>query len=63
MTLNLTKHGKQEMYRAIKERFNLKAAQRDRLDKNQHLEGVLKLAYLERWQVVETILRSQGIID
>jgi hypothetical protein len=48
-------------YRAIKERFGLKAKQRDLLDRHPTLGQILLDAHAGRWADVAYVLRVDGI--
>lgn len=58
--MNMT--DKQNAYRAIKERFGLRAAQRDMLDATARYEEIMQHAHRDDWITVEQLLHVAGII-
>ena len=50
-------------YAATKERFNLKAAQRDMLDAAGQYENIMIFADLGCWNYVGCLLKGAGIIS
>lgn len=54
---------RQEAYRAIKERYNLRARQRDVLDASEKLNEMLEFAHKGRWTYLTILLESEGIFD
>lgn len=50
-------------YSATKERFNLKAAQRDLLDASSQYENIMIFADLGCWNFVECLLKGAGIVS
>lgn len=49
-------------YAAVKDRFGLKAKQRDQLDASPLGLSILKCAHFGQWEVVERLLLREGII-
>lgn len=54
---------RQEAYRAVKERYNLRARQRDVLDASPKLDEILELARRGRWHQVNVLIESEGVLD
>lgn len=54
---------RQEAYRAVKERYNLRARQRDVLDSSPKLNAILELAQRGRWHQVNVLIESEGVLD
>lgn len=54
---------KQEAYRAVKERYNLRARQRDVLDASLKLDAILERAHNGRWHDVNVLIESEGVLD
>lgn len=53
---------KQAAYEAIKNRYDLKAHQRDVLDREVDLDQILELAHVRHWFKVTAVLKDRRII-
>lgn len=58
----LTAQDRSHAYAAIKNRFGLKAAQRNRLDACLSYSMIMFYAHNEKWDHVELFLRNEGVI-
>jgi hypothetical protein len=58
----LTQADRMNAYAATKERFNLKAKQRDQLDTCASYSRIMYDAKREAWDLVELSLKQEGII-
>lgn len=58
----LTREESQKAYAEIKERFGLKAAQRNKLDVSEAYSSILRSAHQGRWHHVEAGLILFGIV-
>lgn len=54
---------RQEAYRAVKERYGLRARQRDVLDASPKLDEILERAHSGRWHQVNVLIESEGVLD
>ena len=54
---------RREAYRAVKERYNLRAAQRDALDATANLTEILQAAHSDQWRTVQALLSNAGIFE
>jgi hypothetical protein len=54
---------RREAYRAVKERFHLRAAQRDWLDAYPLLVELLEAAHVGDWKTVTDMLTENGVLD
>lgn len=52
---------KMAAYAAVKDRFDLKAGQRDQLDASPLRRDILQYAHYGQWDVVERLLIAEGI--
>lgn len=59
----LTKREKMVAYKAIKETFDLKAAQRDKLDISSYHETIIAAAHNMRWAYVAQLLVLAQIVE
>jgi hypothetical protein len=58
----MTAQWKMKAYAEVKDRFDLKAAQRDQLDAAAALHAILEYAHYRRWDFVEELLVAAEII-
>lgn len=54
---------RQEAYRAVKERYDLRARQRDALDASPKLDAILEWAHSGHWHQVNVLIESEGVLD
>lgn len=59
----LTREESATAYRAVADRFGLRAPQRSKLDRSTYYSGILNAAHLSNWRAVERMLGHAGIIE
>jgi glycine betaine/choline ABC-type transport system substrate-binding protein len=59
----LTHENRMDAYAAVKERYGLKATQRDQLDASLSYSLIMFYAHSEAWTHVQYFLRQEGIIS
>lgn len=62
MSQHPDRQAREMAYFQIKTRFDLKAAQRDKLDASDQYRAIITAAHNDQWNTVESLLRSEGII-
>ena len=61
--LGMTQGQRMDAYADVKDRFELKARQRDKLDASPGYASILKAAHSGNWEQVGRLLKQHGIID